>query len=157
MANGDDDVDDDGETDVLIAAYGRQTNQLYRASRSGGALRFEELGAASRPRLLVYNKCDLPGAAEPPPAALAVSAHTGEGIEALLLAFDGAFAPAEEKISILIPHGDGRTRAWLHRHGRVVEEAVEEGGTRVVAWLGARAAGQLRQQVEADGYDLRTA
>lgn len=41
------DVDDDGESDLLIAAYGRQTNQLYRATREGGTARYEELGYAS--------------------------------------------------------------------------------------------------------------
>jgi hypothetical protein len=41
------DVDDDGETDLLIAAYGRQTNQLYRATRDGSTARFAEIGAAS--------------------------------------------------------------------------------------------------------------
>lgn len=41
------DVDDDGESDLLIAAYGRQTNQLYRATRDGGSVRYDEIGAAS--------------------------------------------------------------------------------------------------------------
>jgi len=117
----------------------------------------EELGAASRPRLLVYNKKDLPGAAEPPPAAMAVSAHTGEGIEDLVEAFDHAFAPVEEKLAVVVPHGDGKTRAWLHRHGRVVEEAEQEGGTRVVVWLSTKAAGQLQHMIEAEGYEVRRA
>jgi len=117
----------------------------------------EELGAASRPRLVVYNKKDLPGAAEPPPSAIAVSARTGDGIDALLEAFDNAFAPVEEKLAVVVPHRDGRTRAWLHRHGRVVEETEEEAGTRVVVWLSTRAAGQLQQMIAAEGYDVRRA
>ena len=117
----------------------------------------EELGAASRPRLVVYNKKDLPGAAEPPQSAIAVSARTGDGIDALLEAFDNAFAPVEEKLAVVVPHRDGRTRAWLHRHGRVVEETEEEAGTRVVVWLSTRAAGQLQQMIAAEGYDVRRA
>jgi GTP-binding protein HflX len=117
----------------------------------------EELGAASRPRLLVYNKCDLPGAKTPPPGGRAVSALTGAGIPELLEAFDNAFAPVEEKLSVVVPHGDGRTRAWLHSHGRVVEEAAEEAGTRIVVWLSTRAAGQLQQLIGAEGYDVRHA
>ena len=115
----------------------------------------EELGAGSRPRLLVYNKNDVAGAAEPPPLALGVSAYTGAGIEALLLAFDTAFAPAEEKLVVVVPHADGRTRAWLHTHGRVVEESESEKGTRIVVWLSPRAAGQLQSKMEAEGYDIR--
>jgi GTP-binding protein HflX len=117
----------------------------------------EELGAGSRPRLLVYNKRDIAGAAEPPPAAVGVSAHTGEGIEALLAAFDAAFAPVEEKLVVTIPHGDGKTRAWLHRNGRVVEEKEDEAGTRVIVWLSPRASGQLHHMLEAEGYDVRHA
>ena len=117
----------------------------------------EELGAASRPRLLVYNKCDLPGAKTPPPGGISVSALTGAGIPELMEAFDNAFAPVEEKMSVVVPHGDGRTRAWLHRHGRVVEEAAEEDGTRIVVWLSTRAAGQLQQMIRAEGYDVRHA
>ena len=41
------DVDDDGETDLLIAAYGRQTNQLYVATRDGSSARYAEIGAES--------------------------------------------------------------------------------------------------------------
>ena len=117
----------------------------------------EELGAAERPRLLVYNKSDLPGAAEPPAAALSVSARTGDRVAALLAAFDDAFAPVEEKLVIVVPHGDGRTRAWLHRHGRVVEEADGDAGTRVVVWLSAKSIGQLQQMIGAEGYDVRHA
>jgi GTPase len=117
----------------------------------------EELGAASRPRLLVYNKSDVPEAKTPPPGGISVSALTGAGAPELLEAFDKAFAPVEEKLSVVVPHGDGRTRAWLHRHGRVVEEAAEEEGTRIVVWLSTRAAGQLQQMIGAEGYDVRHA
>jgi GTP-binding protein HflX len=117
----------------------------------------EELGAASRPRLLVYNKSDVPDAKTPPPGGISVSALTGAGISDLLEAFDNAFAPVEEKLSVVVPHGDGRTRAWLHSHGRVVEEAAEEEGTRIVVWLSTKAAGQLQQMIGAEGYDVRHA
>jgi len=117
----------------------------------------EELGAAGRPRLVVYNKCDVEGAAEAPPAGLSVSARTGEGIEALIAAFDRAFTPVEEKLLVRVPHGDGRTRAWLHRHGRVVGEAEGEAGTEVTVWLSPKAAGQLAQHLGAEGYEIRHA
>ncbi|MBI5505624.1 MAG: GTPase HflX [Deltaproteobacteria bacterium] len=117
----------------------------------------EELGADSRPRLDVYNKSDLVGAVAAPPGALAVSARTGEGCERLLEAFDSAFAPVEEKLLIRIPHHDGKTRAWLHQHARVVEETEDEKGTHIVAWLTPKTAGQLTRMIQAEGYDLRHA
>ncbi len=117
----------------------------------------EELGADSRPRLDVYNKSDLPGAAAAPPGALAVSARTGEGCDRLLEAFDQAFAPVEEKLLIRIPHHDGKTRAWLHQHARVVEETKDEDGAHIVAWLTPKAVGQLTRLIQAEGYDIRHA
>ncbi len=41
------DADGDGETDLLISVYGRQTNQLYRASRENNSVHYAEIGAAS--------------------------------------------------------------------------------------------------------------
>jgi hypothetical protein len=41
------DADGDGETDIMLAAYGRQTNQLYRATRDGSSVQYAEIGAAS--------------------------------------------------------------------------------------------------------------
>jgi GTP-binding protein HflX len=144
------------EADLVVHVVDAASHDLEgRRTVVDGIL--EELGAAGRPRLVVYNKSDLEGAAEPPPAAIAVSARTGAGVEDLLGAFDSAFAPVEEKLAILVPHGDGRTRAWLHRHGRVVEEADAEGGTRVVVWLSTKAAGQLQHQIGAEGYEVRRA
>jgi len=116
-----------------------------------------ELGADARPRLDVYNKSDLSGAAPAPPLALAVSARTGAGCERLLEAFDNAFAPVEEKLLIRIPHHDGKTRAWLHQHARVVEETEDENGTRIVAWLTPKTVGQLTRLIQAEGYDVRHA
>ncbi|HYB97657.1 MAG TPA: GTPase HflX [Candidatus Limnocylindrales bacterium] len=121
----------------------------------------QELGAAGRPRIDVYNKIDLlrasDGASSLPPGAFGVSAVTGEGCQELLARFEQEFAPSEEKLSIRIPHMDGRTRAWLYQNGRVVEETEDEQGTRIVVWLSPRSAGQLAAMVGTEGYELRHA
>ncbi len=144
------------EADLVVHVIDAASPDLEgRADVVDGIL--EELGAETRPRLVVYNKRDLPGAATPPPGAFAVSARTGEGIAELLDEFDRSFAPVERKLEIVVPHGDGRTRAWLHRHGRVVEEAAADEGTHVVVWLSVKAAGQLQQMIGAEGYQIRNA
>lgn len=144
------------EADLVVHVVDAASHDLEGRRKVVDSI-LDELGAAGRPQLLVYNKSDLPGAAEPSPATIAVSAHTGAGIDALVEAFDKSFAPVEEKLVIVVPHGDGRTRAWLHRHGRVVEETDAEGGIRVIVWLSTKAAGQLKHQIGAEGYDLRRA
>ncbi len=113
----------------------------------------EELGALERPRMLVYNKCDLPASAARPDG-LAVSAATGEGAAELLRAIDARLASGSPRLEILIPHQDGRTRAWLHRNARVLSETSEDGGVRVVVRANARTAGQLAAQAATEGYEL---
>lgn len=108
-----------------------------------------ELGAHEITSLLVYNKCDLEGAAAAAPhgsgGAIAISAKTGQGCEALLAAIDTTLAESQRKVVVVVPHGDGRTRAWLYEHARVVEEAEHAGGQRIVAWMSRKTEGRLKQ------------
>ncbi|MFC3569395.1 GTPase HflX [Paracoccus simplex] len=61
-----------------------------------------------------------------------ISALSGEGVDALLAAIEERLAEALDEprldAELLLPHSDGRRRAWLHEHGVVVaEESAEEG------------------------------
>jgi GTP-binding protein HflX len=72
----------------------------------------------------VLNKADLMGGVGAVPlrtGAVAVSAITGEGFEALLAALDARIAAGMEQARYVIPHGDGARLAWLYAHGEVVE------------------------------------
>ncbi|MDR3530738.1 MAG: GTPase HflX [Rhodopila sp.] len=72
----------------------------------------------------VLNKADLlGGVAEVPlrPGAVAVSAITGEGLEALKAAIDTRIAEGMEIADYHIPPQDGARLAWLYQHGEVVE------------------------------------
>jgi GTP-binding protein HflX len=104
-----------------------------------------ELGADLDRCLLVYNKCDLPAARVPPQGAIAVSAKTGAGIPDLLAAVERKLGERDERVTIELGHDDGRTRAWLYRNARVLEESEGESGVRIVASMTARAAGRLRR------------
>ncbi|MCX7358922.1 MAG: GTPase HflX [Alphaproteobacteria bacterium] len=62
-----------------------------------------------------------------PPVAL--SAETGEGIEALLAAIDRAAFSATRVITLtLAPDDAGRVRAQIAAHGRIVEESTDDDG-----------------------------
>jgi GTP-binding protein HflX len=71
----------------------------------------------------VLNKADLLGGAlslPQKPGAVAVSAVTGEGLEALKAALDARIASGLEQAEYAIHHHDGARLAWLYEHGEVV-------------------------------------
>ncbi len=71
----------------------------------------------------VANKADLlGGVAETPvrPGTVAVSAITGEGLPALLVAIDQRIAQGMEVARYSIPPADGARLAWLYQHGEVI-------------------------------------
>ena len=70
------------------------------------------------------NKADLLGGVAEVPlreGAVAVSAITGEGLEALKAAIDARIAQGMEVADYDIPPHDGARVAWLYQHGEVVE------------------------------------
>ncbi len=53
--------------------------------------------------------------------AIALSAVTGEGIDALTARLIAALGGADIERSVLVSHADGRLQAWLHSHSRVLD------------------------------------
>jgi GTP-binding protein HflX len=99
-----------------------------------------ELGLGEDRRVLeIWNKIDLlePGMAEPiaerarRSGAVAVSAATGEGIDALLSRLTDLVDPGPEVI-LRLASTDGEALAWLYRHGRVVDRREDPAGGLVV-------------------------
>jgi GTP-binding protein HflX len=77
----------------------------------------------------VLNKADLLGGVAEVPlrdGAVAVSAITGEGLEALKNAIDQRIAAGMEVADYDIPPQDGARMAWLYQHGEVVERTDDE-------------------------------
>ncbi|RMF25613.1 MAG: GTPase HflX [Deltaproteobacteria bacterium] len=107
-----------------------------------------ELGAPRHRTLLVFNKIDLVGAGARPPLGLAVSARTGEGVPQLLEEIERRLTASQQRVEIVVPHDDGRTRAWLYENARVLEEGEEPGGRRIVAKVTVKVAGRLRRLIE---------
>ncbi len=112
-----------------------------------------ELGAASTPQLLVFNKLDLLPQQEtdienvsrrvlgntiPPeeklPPAVAVSALTGAGLNELLARID-KLLPIDPIVhaTFRIPHSEGAALHFLYEFGRVLEKQVGEEYSEVVA------------------------
>ncbi len=100
--------------------------------------------SAATPQFEVWNKLDLvdPASREgllaqaaSRPDVHAVSALTGEGIEALLAAVSAELDEAREEAILHLGFADGRQRAWLHSERVVTDETQsDEGWTIAVHW-----------------------
>ena len=77
----------------------------------------------------VLNKADLLGGVAEVPlreGAVAVSAITGDGLEALKAAIDLRVAEGMDVVDYDIPPHDGARMAWLYQHGEVVERSDDD-------------------------------
>jgi GTP-binding protein HflX len=103
--------DADGQTPPVLEAWNK-IDLLDEDARIGRLHRAEAAGQ---------------GQGALPPVAL--SAETGEGLEALLAAIDRAAFSATRVITLtLAPDDAGRVRAQIAAHGRIVEEATDDDG-----------------------------
>ncbi len=98
-----------------------------------------ELGVSSSPRLHIWNKIDLLGPAERSrlemgPAQVAVSARTGEGLDALVRQIDENLKedPVVEA-DFELQASDGNQLALLHRFGTVLSTQVHDDLLRIRA------------------------
>lgn len=113
------------------------------------------LGAAGKPTVYVYNKCDL-GVSTALPAYLsenkdpdrvvcAVSARTGEGLDALLLSVESIIHAGKRRVTFVIPNAEQSALSTLYKTSTV--ESVDYGteAVTVVATVDARVRGMLRK------------
>ena len=96
----------------------------------------EELGAADKPRITALNKIDLladPASVDTAiyPNAVAVSAVTGQGLEALLAKIGEVLTEDMLYLRALVPYSRGDLLEQWRRRGRVLRQNETEEGTRV--------------------------
>jgi GTP-binding protein HflX len=142
------------EADVLVHVVDATHPALEEQMAAVDAL-LRELEVADRPTVLALNKIDRVEEGQATAAfagrrdAVAVSAATGAGMDALLDAIE-AVLPAAGPVTLHIPHGDGAALALCYERGRVLARedrsdyvalAVELPGP-VLASLHAYRAGQ---------------
>ncbi len=112
-----------------------------------------EIGAGEVPQLLVVNKADIdPDRAEALAAAhggVAVSARTGAGVDALLVAVSDRLRSLARITELVVPYERGDVLAAVHREGEVLSTAHEEGGVRIRARLDDASTGRLAAYVVA--------
>ncbi|NLE19732.1 MAG: GTPase HflX [Clostridiales bacterium] len=140
-------LDEALSADVLVIVSDASNPQAAEQRRVVDEV-LADLGAAEQPRIEVYNKADAApaGFSALPPGALLVSARTGEGVGALLDAIARELRKRERSYTLFVPFGDYGLLGEIRRQGRIVEEAHQDEGTRVVIRLTAAAAGRLKAQ-----------
>ena len=79
--------------------------------------------------------------------SFAISAATGEGIDALLAAIADRLAAASSPLEVAIPASDGATIAWLYRHGEVRARRDDGETTVFTVALDEAARGQLERRL----------
>ena len=103
----------------------------------------------SVPELIVINKADI---AEPDavarlmrrhPGAVAVSAHTGEGLDILRIAIAEALPHPEYELTVLIPYNRGDLLSAVHEDGEIERIEHIDDGTVVHAFVNGDLAAQL--------------
>jgi GTP-binding protein HflX len=114
-----------------------------------------ELGAAGKPTIYVYNKCDLGISAELPSyiannedpnrVVCAISAKSGEGIDTLLEKIEQIIHAGKSKVTFVIPNSEQAALNILYKNATV--ESVDYGyeGVTVVATVDAKVRGMLKK------------
>jgi GTP-binding protein HflX len=108
------------------------------------------IDAGTVPEILVLNKADLLTPEDEMalratfPAALLVSAHQGEGIDALVARIEESLPVPEETVDVVLPYQRGDLVDRIHRLGTIVELEHTGEGTHVVAHLHPGLAAEVR-------------
>jgi GTP-binding protein HflX len=87
------------------------------------------------PRIEAWNKLDLLdpdareellGEAARRDDVVALSALTGEGVDALIRTLSDRLTQGHQRYTITLDAADGASAAWLHQHGEVLDQSIED-------------------------------
>jgi GTP-binding protein HflX len=116
-----------------------------------------ELGVSDKPTLMVFNKTDrvtLPELIrrhlDQHPRAVAISARTGEGFDALRAELGSLLRPIREFVEVAVPHAESAVIARLHAVGQVVERAYDGGEARFKVRLPPHLRGEFARFIVGD-------
>jgi GTP-binding protein HflX len=114
----------------------------------------QELGADQKRIITVFNKIDLPGAAQARaaaqlhhPDAIFVSAVSGEGLDRLQERMADLLADQIRHVRLLLPHTRADLVARLHQHAQVNDCKYEEDGVHIDATVPKRLGEDLAEWV----------
>ena len=142
------------DADLILHVADAAEPEARRAGQARAVAEvLDKIGAAEVPRLLVLNKADLVDAdaraalANREPAAVLVSAATGEGLDDLRVRLADSARSRLTPIDLTIPYAMAGLIAAVYSDGREVEQEATEAGTRVRALMPPAAAARLQAQL----------
>ncbi|MDB1088843.1 GTPase HflX [Streptomyces sp. ACA25] len=116
-----------------------------------------EVGAQNIPEIVVINKADLADELtlqrllRTEPRSIAVSAHTGEGMDRLLAWIDEELPRPEVELEALVPYTEGGLVSRVHAEGEVLSEEHTGEGTLLKAQVHGELAALLEPYIPAKG------
>lgn len=115
------------QADLLVHVVDISHPQALEQIEAVGSV-LEELKAAQKPTLMVFNKIDrlvgdgvLNRRLEEFPNAVAISAKDGSGVDTLLAEVGNALRPCRDFLELKVPHEAPKVMARLYEVGQVVE------------------------------------
>jgi GTP-binding protein HflX len=143
------------EADVLLHVVDASHPGLEEQMEAVESL-LGELELGGRPTIVVLNKIDrldgdaALGALVERFDAVAVSARTGEGMDALIDRIERALRPGVERVRLRIPYRDGTALAHCYERGRVLARSDEVDGIVLEVELPRRLVGPVKAYQQAD-------
>ena len=131
------------EADVLVHVVDASHPSIDEQMLAVESL-LSELELGPRPTIVALNKVDrLDGDAALSAIVdrfegVALSARTGEGVEALLDRIEGALRPGVERVTLIIPYRDGTALARCYERGRVLARSDDADGIHLDVELSPR-------------------
>lgn len=110
----------------------------------------DELGASDKPKLYVFNKCDLLQGRMPDlnfGTNIAVSGETGEGLDLLLSLIELTILNFKRKYTVMLPYSEQATLSFIYDNYSVDSVDYEAEGIRVVCTLDERGAGAVKKYI----------
>ncbi len=145
------------QADLVLHVIDGSDPQIERMSKAVAKV-LKKIGADGIREQKVYNKADSMDAAQRTAysgnGALLVSAHTGEGIEALQNRILAILREGKCLLRIQVDAGDGRNLAWLKARAEIVSARLQGETHTFSLWLGQEDLGRLRAQLPADRIEL---
>ena len=141
------------DADLLVHVVdGSDVNPLAQVSAVRQVITdvFADHDSGPAPELIVVNKTDaasglgLAKLRRALPGALFVSAHTGDGVDALRRKMAELAAPTDTAVDVVIPYDRGDLVSRVHADGRVQETEHISDGTRIKARVPVALAASLR-------------
>jgi len=114
------------------------------------------LGAIDTPRIDVFNKIDKPEA-KPKNGGIAISAASGEGIDALLHAIEEALAKTQVKLDVVVPYDKHGAMQMIRQNATILAESHEEDGTHLTLLLNESETWRIKKAITGQGAEATEA